>query len=135
MTFLRNIFRRSSFQRSAWIPVLALTLAVALIALPLALRAQQAAPQGSETGHSGHDMSGHDMSGMSGEGIPSDDMSGHDMSHMEGMDHMAMSGQTGGRVKSPEELAEDKRFSEFNHHFAGVFVLLVGLLAMIEPYL
>ncbi|HWP85304.1 MAG TPA: hypothetical protein VNN17_08955 [Terriglobia bacterium] len=37
--------------------------------------------------------------------------------------------------KSPEELAADKRFSEFNHRFAGVFVLLVGVLALLEPRL
>ena len=37
--------------------------------------------------------------------------------------------------KSPEELAADKRFSEFNHRFAGVFLLLVGILAVVEPRL
>src|SRR6185436_5677741 len=62
------------------------------------------------------------------------DMTDHEhMDHMQGMDHTAMPGQSATHIKSPEALAEDKRFSEFNHHFAGVFVLLVGLLAMIEP--
>ena len=37
--------------------------------------------------------------------------------------------------QDPAQLAAVKRFSEFNHHFAGLFVLLVGLLAMLEPYL
>lgn len=39
---------------------------------------------------------------------------------------------------SPEDQAKleaDKRFSEFNHHFAGIFVLLVGLLALLEPHI
>ena len=39
---------------------------------------------------------------------------------------------------SPAELAKleaDKRFSEFNHRFAGLFVLLLGLLALIESRL
>ncbi|MBI4460690.1 MAG: hypothetical protein HY648_11615 [Acidobacteria bacterium] len=29
----------------------------------------------------------------------------------------------------------EKEFSEFNHHLAGFFILLVGLLALLEPYL
>jgi putative copper resistance protein D len=29
----------------------------------------------------------------------------------------------------------DKRFSEFNHRFAGVFVFLVGVVALLQPYL
>jgi len=33
------------------------------------------------------------------------------------------------------KLEADKRFSEFNHRFAGIFVLLVGLLALLEPLL
>lgn len=33
------------------------------------------------------------------------------------------------------KLEADKRFSEFNHRFAGIFVLLVGLLALLEPRL
>ncbi len=37
--------------------------------------------------------------------------------------------------KSAEELEADKRFSKFNHRFSGVFVLLVGLLALLEPRL
>ena len=49
------------------------------------------------------------------------------------MHHSADTGQA--PSKSPEELAADKRFSEFNHHFAGVFILLVGLLAVLEPRL
>ena len=28
----------------------------------------------------------------------------------------------------------DKRFSEFNHRFAGVFVFLIGIVALLEPY-
>ncbi|MBI3933654.1 MAG: hypothetical protein HY316_03120 [Acidobacteria bacterium] len=47
------------------------------------------------------------------------------------MDHRAAPAP--GHVKSAAELEADKRFSEFNHRFAGVFVLLVGLLAMFEP--
>jgi len=35
--------------------------------------------------------------------------------------------------QDPLKLEADKRFSEFNHRFAGVFVLLVGLLAILEP--
>ena len=38
-------------------------------------------------------------------------------------------------LKDPAELEADKRFSEFNHRFAGVFVLLVGMLALFEPLL
>ena len=37
------------------------------------------------------------------------------------------------RVKDAAEIEADKRFSEFNHRFAGIFVLLVGLLAVFEP--
>jgi putative copper resistance protein D len=37
--------------------------------------------------------------------------------------------------QDPLKLEADKRFSEFNHRFAGVFVLLVGLLAILEPRL
>src|SRR5262249_26310898 len=62
---------------------------------------------------------------------------GHDMDHMQ-KDHigdMAMPGHTETSSKTPEELAEDKRFSEGNHHLAGVFVLLVGLLAVLEPWI
>ena len=54
---------------------------------------------------------------------------GHDMSSM---------GDTSAAVpakprKSAEEIEADKRFSEFNHRFAGIFVLLVGLLSVMEP--
>ena len=51
--------------------------------------------------------------------------------NMPGMEHMHM----GEPTKTPEELAEDKRFSEGNHHIAGFFVLLVGLLAAVEPWI
>jgi putative copper resistance protein D len=37
------------------------------------------------------------------------------------------------RVKDAAEIEADKRFSEFNHRFAGIFVLLIGLLAVFEP--
>ncbi|HEY3228394.1 MAG TPA: hypothetical protein VGJ87_04185 [Roseiflexaceae bacterium] len=37
-------------------------------------------------------------------------------------------------VDSTKEEA-DKRFSEFNHRFAGTFILLLGLLALLEPAL
>jgi hypothetical protein len=107
---------QTAMQRFLWI----LVLVMALGALPLASRAQQA-PQGNGMGEMpGHDMPGHDMGDMGG---------------MDGMDHMAMPGETGGRVKSPEELAADKRFSEFNHRMAGFFVLLVGLLGFLEPHI
>jgi putative copper resistance protein D len=33
------------------------------------------------------------------------------------------------------KIEADKRFSEFNHRFAGAFVLLAGLLAVLEPAL
>jgi hypothetical protein len=52
---------------------------------------------------------------------------GHDMSAMEGQPH-----QPPRRVKSAEEIEANKRFSEFNHHMAGFFVLLVGLLSLVE---
>ena len=29
----------------------------------------------------------------------------------------------------------DKRFSEFNHRFAGIFVFLVGVVALLQPIL
>jgi len=40
-------------------------------------------------------------------------------------------------VETRDTLKEeaDKRFSEFNHRFAGVFVLLVGAVAFLQPYL
>ena len=79
--------------------------------------AQMSGPGASGREIGGHDMS-HDMSGM--------DMThmGHDMAHM----HM-------GAPPDPAKLAADKAFSEFNHRFAGVFVLLVGALALFEPRL
>jgi putative copper resistance protein D len=39
------------------------------------------------------------------------------------------------QMKTAEEIEADKRFSEFNHRFAGIFVLLVGLLSVAEPKL
>ena len=39
--------------------------------------------------------------------------------------------------RSEADLAKeeaDKRFSEFNHRFAGVFVFLVGVVALLQPY-
>ena len=48
------------------------------------------------------------------------------------MDHGAAPAPS--HVKSAAELDADKQFSEFNHRFAGAFVLLVGLLAMFEPH-
>jgi putative copper resistance protein D len=67
--------------------------------------------------------------------VMAQEMPGHDhMGHMQ-MDPMAMPEHAAMPAKTPEELAEDKRFSEGNHHLAGVFVLLVGLLAMIEPWI
>jgi hypothetical protein len=67
-------------------------------------------------------QAGHDMSQMDHEHM------GHDMSAMEGMEH----GGPPKRVKSAEEIEADKRFSEFNHRMAGFFVLLVGLLSLVE---
>ncbi|MBI2819407.1 MAG: hypothetical protein HYX73_05450 [Acidobacteria bacterium] len=49
------------------------------------------------------------------------------------MQHHGASAQA--HKKSAAELEADKRFSEFNHRFAGVFVLLVGALALMEPRL
>lgn len=40
--------------------------------------------------------------------------------------------------RSPTDLAKeeaDKRFSEFNHRFAGIFVFLVGVVALLQPSL
>jgi putative copper resistance protein D len=37
--------------------------------------------------------------------------------------------------QDPAKLEADKKFSEFNHRFAGIFVLLAGLLAFLEPRL
>jgi putative copper resistance protein D len=56
----------------------------------------------------------------------------------EGHDHSQMQHTTGAPSaprKSAIELEADKRFSEFNHRFAGVFILLIGLLAVFEPRL
>jgi putative copper resistance protein D len=58
----------------------------------------------------------------------SQDMSDHSHMHQQ-------SAQAESPRKSPEELEADKRFSEFNHRFAGVFLLLIGLLAVFEPRL
>lgn len=57
---------------------------------------------------------------------------GHDMSAMQGM---VQDGTPSRRVKSAEEIEADKRFSEFNHRMAGFFVLLVGLLSLVESKL
>ena len=54
---------------------------------------------------------------------------GHDMPSM---GDMSAAGPAR-RTKSVEEIEADKRFSEFNHRFAGIFVLLVGLLSVMEP--
>jgi len=54
-------------------------------------------------------------------------MDGHHMSHA-----------ATATEPSPAALAKleaDKRFSEFNHQFAGLFVLLAGLLTLLEPQL
>src|SRR5262252_8133713 len=66
----------------------------------------------------------------------------HDMDHMQGMENMQgmdMPGMEhmhmGEPTKTPEELLEDKKFSEGNHHIAGFFVLLVGVLAAVEPWI
>lgn len=54
----------------------------------------------------------------------------------ESMDHSQMQHQTApAHTKSAAELEADKKFSEFNHRFAGVFILLLGLLALLEPRL
>jgi hypothetical protein len=37
--------------------------------------------------------------------------------------------------ESPAKIEADKRFSEFNHRFAGLFVMLAGLLTLLEPLL
>jgi hypothetical protein len=58
---------------------------------------------------------------------------GHDMSAVPGREGMAHEAPK--RVKSAEEIEADKRFSEFNHHMAGFFVLLVGLLSLVEAKL
>ena len=38
-------------------------------------------------------------------------------------------------AKTEEEKLVSKRFSEFNHRFAGLFVLLIGILTVAEPRL
>jgi len=42
---------------------------------------------------------------------------------------------SGAAAPEPAKIAADKRFSEFNHRFAGLFVLLIGLLCVLEPRL
>ncbi len=56
---------------------------------------------------------------------------------MDQMDHEQMGHlmPSGTPAPDPAKIAADKRFSEFNHHFAGLFVLLVGLLCALEPRL
>jgi len=86
-------------------------LALAFLSIPLASRSQQPSAKGQNE----QEMTGSE--------------------HMDHMQHQNIPGQAAARItriKSPEELAEDKRFSEWNHHFAGFFVLLVGLLGFIE---
>ena len=58
-------------------------------------------------------------------------------------EHHSMSHQTPASAASAVDTASvdttkeeaDKRFSEFNHRFSGVFILLLGLLAFLEPTL
>jgi putative copper resistance protein D len=53
------------------------------------------------------------------------------------MDHHSMDMQMddGSPDHSPEKLLADKRESEFNHHLAGFFVILAGVLILAEPRL
>ena len=53
--------------------------------------------------------------------------------HEPGMDQTILAPQTPVADLAKEEA--DKRFSEFNHRFAGVFVFLVGVVALLQPYL
>ncbi|MBI4447209.1 MAG: hypothetical protein HY645_15045 [Acidobacteria bacterium] len=50
-----------------------------------------------------------------------------------GMAHGSQSSESS--PQNQAQLEAEKQFSEFNHHFAGLFILLVGLLALLEPYL
>ena len=58
------------------------------------------------------------------------------MQVMPGMENMPMAGSMEMGARSQAYLAKleaDKRFSEFNHRFAGIFVMLAGLLTLSEP--
>lgn len=68
----------------------------------------------------------------------------HDMSQpmnhheMQGMDMTPGMGNMSMPASSPANMAKieaDKRFSEFNHRFAGIFVMLAGLVTLAEPLL
>ncbi len=69
-------------------------------------------------------------------------VSQHDMANMPGMSNMHDMSQMGD-MAAPQELSPamaakleaDKRFSEFNHRFAGLFVLLIGVLTWTQPAL
>ena len=52
--------------------------------------------------------------------------------HELGMDRTLPAPQRSEADLAKEEA--DKRFSEFNHRFAGVFVFLVGVVALLQPY-
>src|SRR4051794_34024825 len=58
------------------------------------------------------------------------EMDHHHMQSM-GMGGMPAAGELSPALQA--KLEADKRFSEFNHRFAGVFVILAGLLALSEP--
>ena len=52
--------------------------------------------------------------------------------HEPGMDPTLMAPQAP-QAKSPAEEEASREFSEFNHRFSGVFVFLVGILALLQP--
>jgi hypothetical protein len=57
--------------------------------------------------------------------------------HELGMDRTLPAPTTPAPQRSDAELAKeraDKEFSEFNHRFSGVFVFLVGIVALLQPY-
>jgi copper resistance protein D len=71
---------------------------------------------------------------------PHSDMDMGDMSHMSGMDMADMPGMQHEAAPevSPElkaKYARDKRESEFNHHLAGVLVILAALFFLAQPAL
>jgi hypothetical protein len=53
--------------------------------------------------------------------------------HEPGMDQTVLAPRASAADLAKEEA--DKRFSEFNHRFSGVFVFLVGVVALLQPYL
>jgi putative copper resistance protein D len=59
----------------------------------------------------------------------------HALPPQAGQEHMHHQAAPAKAAQDAAKLEADKRFSEFNHRFAGVFVLLLGLLAMLEPLL